>query len=195
MARFAIRASKVYGVSQPKMDQLAKRIGKNHALALRLWNSGVREARILAGMIDEPGAVTAAQMDGWARDFDSWDVCDGTCCHLFAHTAFAWQKAFEWSRKPDEFQKRAGFALMAYLAVHDRRASDHEFVKLLPILRGGAADDRNFVRKAVNWALRQIGKRNIALNKAAIRSARKIQKMDSRAAKWIAAAALRESTS
>jgi len=192
MARFAIRASKVYGVSKPKMDKLAKRIGKNHALALRLWNSGVREARILAGMIDEPGAVTAAQMDGWARDFDSWDVCDGTCCHLFAHTALAWQKAFEWSRKPDEFQKRAGFALMAYLAVHDRRASDHEFMELLPILRGGAADDRNFVRKAVNWALRQIGKRNLKLNRAAIDEAERIRKIDSRSARWIASDALRE---
>src|SRR5215468_3471169 len=192
MARFAIRANKVYGVTKPKMDRLAKRIGKNHALALRLWNSGVREARILAGMIDEPGAVTAAQMDGWARDIDSWDVCDGTCCHLFAHTALAWQKACEWSHKPDEFQKRAGFALMAYLAVHDRRAGDHEFVELLPILRGGAADDRNFVRKAVNWALRQIGKRNLKLNRVAIHEAERIAKMDSRSARWIAADALRE---
>jgi 3-methyladenine DNA glycosylase AlkD len=192
MARFAICAGKVYGVSKPKMDKLAKRIGKNHALALRLWNSGVREARILAGMIDEPEAVTAAQMDGWARDFDSWDVCDGTCCHLFAHTAFAWQKAFEWSRKPNEFQKRAGFALMAYLAVHDRRASDHEFAELLPILRGGAADDRNFVHKAVNWALRQIGKRNLKLNRVAIHEAERIRKIDSRSARWIAADALRE---
>jgi 3-methyladenine DNA glycosylase AlkD len=192
MERFAIRARKVYGVSKPKMDALAKRIGKDHALALRLWNSGVREARILAGMIDEPGAVTAAQMDGWARDFDSWDVCDGTCCHLFAHTALAWQKAFAWSRKSDEFQKRAGFALMAYLAVHDKRAGDHEFSKLLPILRGAASDDRNFVRKAVNWALRQIGKRNLKLNRMAVREAQRIRKVDSRAARWIAADALRE---
>ena len=192
MARFAIRASKAYGVSKPKMDKLAKRIGKNHALALRLWNSGVHEARILAGMIDDPGAVTAAQMDGWARDFDSWDVCDGTCCHLFAHTSFAWQKALEWSRKSHEFQKRAGFALMAYLAVHDRGSSDHKFGELLPILRGGATDDRNFVRKAVNWALRQIGKRNLKLNRGAIHEAERIREIPSRSARWIAADALRE---
>jgi len=192
MARFAIRARKVYGVSKPRLDALAKRIGKNHALALRLWHTGVREARILAGMIDEPALVTAAQMEAWARDFDSWDVCDGTCCHLFAHTAFAWQKAFKWSRKQEEFQKRAGFALMAYLAVHDKRAGDQEFVKLLPILRVGAADDRNFVRKAVNWALRQIGKRNRKLNRAAIREAEAIRRTDRKAARWIAADALRE---
>jgi 3-methyladenine DNA glycosylase AlkD len=192
MAQFAIRAKKVYGVSKPRMDALAKRVGRNHSLALRLWNSGVHDARILAGMVEEAKFVTAAQMDKWVGAFDNWDVCDGTCCHLFAHTAYAWQKALQWSRRSGEFQKRAGFALMAYLAVHDKRAVDSEFVKLLPIIRREAADDRNFVRKAINWALRQIGKRNLKLNRAAIREAERTRKIDSSAARWIAVDALRE---
>jgi 3-methyladenine DNA glycosylase AlkD len=192
MARFGIRAKNVYGVSKPKMDALAKRVGKSHSLALQLWNSGVHDARILAGMVDEPHLVAAAQMDRWVRDFDNWDVCDGTCCHLLAHTAFAWQKALQWSRKSGEFQKRAAFALMAYLAVHDKRARDHKFVKLLPTIRREAVDDRNFVRKAINWALRQIGKRNLKLNRAAIQEAERIRRIGSGAARWIAADALRE---
>src|SRR5262249_51586791 len=192
MARFGIRAKIVYGVSKPKMDVLARRVGKNHDLALQLWASGVHDARILAGMIDEPGLVTAAQMDRWLRDFDNWDVCDGTCCHLFAYTAYAWAKAVEWRKKRQEFQKRAGFALMAYLALHDKLAADQNFVNLLPIIRREASDERTFVRQAVNWALRQIGKRNLNLNRAAIREAQRIQVLDSRAARWIAADALRE---
>ena len=192
MARFGIRAKNVYGVPKPKMDALAKRVGKSHRLALQLWNSGVHDARILAGMVDEPHLVARTQMDHWVRDFDNWDVCDGTCCHLFAHTAFAWQKAFEWSHKSGEFQKRAAFALMAYLAVHDKRARDQQFVRLLPIIRREAVDDRNFVRKALNWALRQIGKRNLKLNRAAIREAERIGRIGSGAARWIAADALRE---
>jgi 3-methyladenine DNA glycosylase AlkD len=192
MARFGIRAKKVHGVSKPKMDALAKRVGRNHSLALQLWNSGVHDARILAGMVDEAKFVTATQMDQWVRVFDNWDVCDGTCCHLFAHTPLAWSKAVQWSRTSGEFQKRAGFALMAYLAVHDKRPVDREFVKLLPIIRREAADDRNFVRKAINWALRQIGKRNLRLNRAAIREAERIRQIDSRAARWTAADALRE---
>ncbi len=192
MARFGIRARNVYGVSKPKMDVLAKRVGKSHDLAAQLWNSGVHDARILAGMVDQAKLVTTAQMDRWVHDFDNWDVCDGTCCHLFAHTPLAWPKALQWSRRSSEFQKRAGFALMAYLAVHDKLASDHKFVNLLPIIRREARDDRNFVRKAINWALRQIGKRNEKLNRAAIREAERIRKIDSGAARWIAADALRE---
>jgi len=192
MARFGIRAKKVFGVPKPKMDSLARRIGKNHQLALQLWESGVHDARILAGMVDEPEQVTSAQMDGWVHDFDNWDVCDGTCCHLFAYARPAWQKALRWSRRKPEFQKRAGFALMAYLAVHDKNASDAQYLQLLPIIRQAATDDRNFVRKAVNWALRQIVKRSGKLNRAAIRDAERIREMDSRAARWIAADALRE---
>jgi 3-methyladenine DNA glycosylase AlkD len=192
MARFGIRARKVYGVAKPKMDALAKRIGKSHQLALQLWDSGVHDARILAGMLDEVRCVTSAQMDRWVRDFDNWDVCDGTCCHLFTFAGPAWQKAIQWSGRKPEFQKRAGFALMAYLAVHDKNAVDSKYLRLLPILYREAGDERNFVRKAVNWALRQIGKRNIKLNSAAIREAQRIGKMDSRAACWIARDALRE---
>ena len=192
MARYGIRAKKVFGVSKPKMDLLAKRIGKNHQLALQLWGSGVHDARILAGMVDEPEQVTSAQMDGWVRDFDNWDVCDGTCCHLFAYARPAWQKALRWSGRKAEFQKRAGFALMAYLAVHDKNASDAQYLRLLPIIYQAATDNRNFVRKAVNWALRQIGKRNMKLNRAAIHEAEHIRELDSRAAHWIATDALRE---
>ena len=192
MARFGIRAKIVYGVAKPKMDALAAKISRDHGLASQLWESGVHDARILAGMIDDPRQVTARQMDRWVRDFDNWDVCDGTCCHLFAHTPLAWRKALQWSRRSPEFQKRAGFALMAYLAVHDKRASDRKFVKLLPIIRRQARDDRNFVRKAINWALRQIGKRNLNLNRAAIREAERVSRIDSSIARWIAADALRE---
>ena len=195
MARFGIRAKNLYGVSKPKMHVLARRIGKDHQLALQLWKSGVHDARILAGMVDEPKLVTAAQADRWVRDFDNWDVCDGTCCHLFAHTEIAWQKAVAWSGKSTEFQKRAGFALMAYLAVHDKHAADRQFLRLLPIIRREAHDGRNFVRKAENWALRQIGKRNLRCNLAAIREAERIRKMNSAAARWIAADALRELSS
>src|SRR6516162_8038641 len=192
LARFGIRAKVVYGVAKPKMDELARRIGKDHQLALELWASGVHDARILAGMIDLPNEVSSEQMDRWVRDFDNWDVCDGTCCHLFVFAKPAWQKARSWAGRKAEFQKRAGFALMAYLAVHDKRSADREYARLLPIIRQEAHDDRNFVRKAVNWALRQIGKRNRRLNRAAIREAERIRKIDRKAARWIAADALRE---
>lgn len=192
MARFGIRAQIVYGVAKPKMDVLARRIGKDHQLALTLWRTGVHDARILAGMIDLPEKVTAAQMETWVRDFDNWDVCDGTCCHLFVFAAPAWKKALEWSQREEEFVKRAGFALMAYLAYRDKRATDAQFHRLLPVIARGAFDERNFVKKAVNWALRNIGKRNIRLNRAAIRAAERIRRQGSRSARWIAADALRE---
>src|SRR5215471_19833340 len=192
MARFGIRAKIVYGVAKPRMDALARRIGKDHQLALDLWASGVHDARILAGMIDMSEEVSAVQMDRWVRDFDNWDVCDGTCCHLFAHTGGAWEKAVAWSKRKTEFEKRAGFALVAYLAVHDKTADDGKYLRLLPLIRREAGDERNFVRKAVNWALRQIGKRNLRLNAAAIREGERIKKMKSRSARWIAADALRE---
>jgi len=192
MARFSIHAKVVYGVAKPKMDEVARRIGKNHDLALELWATGVHDARILAGMIDEPGLVSALQMERWVRDFDNWDVCDGTCCHLFVFAAPAWAKAVEWSRRKKEFEKRAGFALMAYLAYRDKSAPNAKYQRLFSIIRREAHDERNFVRKAVNWALRQIGKRNLKLNRVAIQEAERIYKIDSRAARWIAADALRE---
>jgi 3-methyladenine DNA glycosylase AlkD len=192
MARFGIVAENVYGVAKPKMDELARHIGRNHALALALWESGIHDARILAGMVDEPERVTAAQMDRWVKGFDNWDVCDGTCCHLFVFASPAWEKAVEWTKREGEFEKRAGFALMAYLAYRDKSVPDGKFVRLLPILLREASDERNFVRKAVNWALRNIGKRNTRLNARAIRTAEKMRRMNSRSARWIAADALRE---
>ena len=192
MASFGIVAKNVYGVSKPKMDVLARQIGRNRPLALELWDSGVHDARILAGMIDDPSQVTPAQMEKWVRHFDNWDVCDGTCCHLFVFCEPAWAKAVEWSRRDEEFVKRAGFALMAYLAYRDKSAPDAKFLRLLHIIEKHSDDDRNFVRKAVNWALRNIGKRNVRLNRAAIGAAERIRRQNSRPARWIAGDALRE---
>lgn len=192
MARFGIRAKIVYGVAKPKMDLLARKVGKDHRLALELWRTRVHDARILAGMIDVAEQVSAGQMEAWVQDFDNWDVCDGTCCHLFVFSAPAWKKAVAWSRRQEEFIKRAGFALMAYLAYRNKLATDAQFRKVLPLIEREAYDDRNFVRKAVNWALRNIGKRNLKLNRAAIRVSKRIRKQNSRSARWIAADALRE---
>lgn len=195
MARFGINPQNTLGVSIPRLRALAKEIGTDHALALDLWASGIHEARILAGMIDDPALVTSAQMERWVKDFDSWDVCDQVCMNLFDKTKLAHRKALVWSRRKPEFEKRAGFALMASLAWHDKTASDAAFLKFLPAIKRGATDERNFVKKAVNWALRGIGKRSRKLNREAIRAAREIQKLDSRAARWVAADALRELTS
>ncbi len=161
MARFGINTKKAYGVSIPDLRKMAKGIGKNHILAQKLWDSGIHEARILAGMIDLPERVTEKQMKHWVKDFNSWDVCDQVCSNLFDKTKFAYPKAIKWSKRNEEFVKRAGFVLMAALAVHDKEASDKEFLKFLPIIKREATDERNFVKKAVNWALRQIGKRNL----------------------------------
>jgi 3-methyladenine DNA glycosylase AlkD len=192
MARFGIVAKDVYGVSKPKLDKLARRIGRNHSLGLELWETGNHDARILAGLIAERKLVTSRQMERWVRDFDNWDVCDGTCCHLFVFAAPAWQKAHSWSRRKKEFEKRAAFALAAFLACHDKKAPDAEFRKYLEVIEREAWVERKFVRKAVNWALRNIGKRNPVLNRAAIASAERIALQASRAARWIAADALRE---
>jgi 3-methyladenine DNA glycosylase AlkD len=192
MARFGIRAKKVFGVSKPKLDELAKRIGKNHELGKELWETRIHDARLLAVLISEAEKVNAKQMDRWVKDFDNWDVCDGSCCHLFVFAAPAWKKAFEWTRRKKEFEKRAGFALAAFLVVHDKRAADASYREFLKAIEREAWDDRNFVRKAVNWALRNIGKRNLPLNRAAIASAERIRRQDTRAARWIAADAIRE---
>lgn len=195
MARFGINPKNTYGVSIPNLRAMAKEIGRNHILAQQLWASGIHEARILAGMIDDPETVTEKQMDSWVKDFDSWDVCDQCCSNLLDKTKFAYRKAVEWSERHEEFVKRAGFVLMAALAVHDKKAKDEEFLKFLPIIKRESIDNRNFVKKAVNWALRQIGKRNINLNKAAIKIAKDMQGIDSNSAKWIALDARRELTS
>ena len=192
MARFGINPHNTYGISIPTLRRIAKQTGKDHHLAQELWQSGVHEARILAALVDRPEQVTAAQMERWVKDFDSWDVCDQVCSNLFDKTEFAYHKATAWSRREEEFVKRAGFALMAALAWHDKAGSDAAFRRFLPAIKRGATDERNFVKKAANWALRQIGKRNRALNRAALATAREIQRIDSPAARWIAADALRE---
>ena len=192
MARFGINPHNTYGISIPTLRRIAKQTGKDHHLAQELWQSGVHEARILAALVDRPEQVTAAQMERWVKDFDSWDVCDQVCSNLFDKTEFAYHKATAWSRREEEFVKRAGFALMAALAWHDKTGSDAAFRRFLPAIKRGATDERNFVKKAANWALRQIGKRNRALNRAALATAREIQRIDSPAARWIAADALRE---
>jgi 3-methyladenine DNA glycosylase AlkD len=195
MARYGINPHNALGVSVPFLRGIARREGRDHEVAEQLWASGIHEARILAALMDKPDEITEEQMERWARDFDSWGVCDQCCGNLFDRTPFAWRKAAEWSERREEFVKRAGFVLMAALAVHDKRAADEAFLKFLPVVQRESSDGRNFVRKAVNWALRQIGKRNAALNAEAIRVARSIQAMDSRSARWIATDALRELTS
>ena len=195
MARFGINPENTYGVSIPNLRKMAREIGADHTLAQQLWASGIHEARILAGMVDKAEMVDDLQMEQWVKDFDSWDVCDLCCCNLFDKTKFAYQKAESWSQREEEFVKRAGFVLMAALSVHDKTATDEELLKFMPIIKRESTDDRNFVKKAVNWSLRQIGKRNLNLNKIAIKTAREIQQIDSRSARWIAADAIRELTS
>ncbi len=192
MARYGIVSRKAYGVSAPAMRALARRIGTDHDLALRLWATGVHDARIVAVLIGDPARVTKSLMNKWVKDFDNWGVCDAGCSVLFDKTPFAIEMAFEWTKRKEEFVRRAGFVLMAALAVHDKKAPDGVFLRFLPVLKQGSTDERNFVRKAVNWALRQIGKRNSGLNRAALRTAREIRKIDSSAARWIAADAIRE---
>jgi 3-methyladenine DNA glycosylase AlkD len=195
MARFGINPKNTYGISIPALRKIARELGTNHDLAQQLWASGVHEAKILAAMVDDHEKVTEGQLESWVEAFDSWDVCDQCCSNLFDETRFAYQKAVEWSSRKEEFVKRAGYALMAALAVHDKSAPDTKFLRFLPLIRRGSSDERNFVKKAVNWALRQIGKRNRRLNRAAIATAKEIQAMESKTARWIAADALRELTS
>jgi 3-methyladenine DNA glycosylase AlkD len=194
MSRFGIETSKALGISVTRLREIGRRTGPNHKLAQELWDSGIHEARILATIIDIPGEVTLDQMESWASDFDSWDIVDGCCGNLFDKTSFAVIKAVEWCKRPEEFVRRAGFVLMAELAVHDRNMPDETFISFFPLMIEGSIDDRNFVKKAVNWALRQIGKRNRRLNTAAIRTSKIIAESNSRAAKWIASDAIRELT-
>jgi len=194
MARFGINPKDNYGISIPELRKIAKEIGKNHELAQQLWETGIHEAKILASMIDDPKMITEKQMENWVKDFDSWDVCDQVCMNLFDKTSFAYDKVIEWSKRDEEFIKRAGFALIASMAVHNKRTKDEDFIKLLSIIERESIDDRNFVKKAVNWALRQIGKRNLNLNKEVIKTAKEILKIDSKSAKWIANDTIRELT-
>jgi 3-methyladenine DNA glycosylase AlkD len=192
MARFGINPAGTLGVPMRKLRPLAKANKGSHELALGLWGTGFHEARILAALVDDPALVTERQMELWVSDVDSWDVCDACCLHLFGDSPLAWKKAVEWSKREEEYVKRAGYALMAVLAVHDKATPDAKFLGLLPHIVRGAKDERNYVRKAVNWALRQIGKRNSALNRAAIAAAKEVLALDTKAARWIARDALRE---
>lgn len=192
MEKYGIKASRIYGIGIPVLRKMAAEIGRDHDTALWLWDQDSRETRILAGMIDEPGRLTLRQMDNWANDFDSWEVCDQCCMNLFEKSPSAYAKAEEWSRREKEFVKRAGFVLMARLAVSDKKAPDERFRNFFPLICHEAKDPRNFVKKAVNWALRQIGKRSIALNREARQTAVAIRSQGTSSARWIAADALRE---
>ena len=192
MARYGIPSDNALGVSVADIRVLGKRLGRNHELAAGLWETGVYEARMLTSFVDEPGRVTAAQMDRWCRDFDSWGICDTLCFHLFDRTPFAWKKALQWSASPHEFVKRAGFALMASLVVHDKTATGPRFLAFLPVIEQGARDERNFVKKAVNWALRTIGKRDFALNAAALAVAKRLAQSEKASCRWVGKDAMRE---
>ncbi len=192
MARFGMAAERRLGVSVPDMRKIAKELGKDHELALELWKTEIPEAMIVAAMVGEPGKLTEDQMENWVKDFNSWDVCDQVCMNLFEKTPLAWKKILDWSERKEEFIKRAAFVLIACLAWHAKELEDEKFINLFPIIMRGATEERNFVKKAVNWALRNIGKRNIKLNRVAIETAREIQQIDSKAARWIATDAIRE---
>jgi 3-methyladenine DNA glycosylase AlkD len=195
MARFGIATGGRLGVSVPEMRRIAREAGTDHALAIRLWNSGIPEARIVASMIADPGEMTAAEMDRWASGFDSWDVCDQVCMNLFEKTPHARRKIQQWARREEQYVKRAAFALLACLAWHDKDSPDSLFTGFLTIVKRGATDERNFVKKAVNWALRNIGKRNPRLNTSALRTAKEISRLDSSSARWVASDAIRELSS
>ena len=192
LARYGIVARRAFGVPVGTLLALAKRLGKDHALAAALWESGWYEARMLAAMVDDPRQVTRRQMNAWAAGFDNWGICDTVCWHLFDYTPFAWEKARQWSTSPREFVKRAGFAMMAGQAGHNKTATDAQFLALLPLIEKGARDERNFVKKAVNWALRRIGRRNLALNAAALAVARRLAASEETSCRWVGKDALRE---
>ncbi len=192
MAKYGMTVEQRLGVSVPDMRKLAKEIGRDHRLALDLWRTGITEARIVASMVGDPAKLTEDQMEDWVIGVNSWDVCDQVCMNLFEKSRLAWKKVADWSEREEEFVKRTAFSLIACLAWHDKKASDERFIGLLPLIIRGSTDERNFVKKAVNWALRNIGKRNLNLNQAAINAAKAIKRLDSKAARWVASDALRE---
>lgn len=195
MGRFGIKTENNLGNSVTFLRKFAKNIGKDHDLAVKLWESGIRDACMVAACIEDPNTVSETQVDKWVRDLDSWDICDHCCGHFFDQTPFAYKKVREWTKSNELFVKRAGFSLIAWLAVHDKKKTDKEFEDLLKIIKRESTDDRNYIKKAVNWALRQIGKRNWDMNKKAIEMAKEIRKIDSKSSKWIATCAIRELTS
>jgi 3-methyladenine DNA glycosylase AlkD len=195
MARYGMAVEERLGVAVPDMRKISKQTGKDHQLALELWQTGIPEAMIVASMVDVPGEVSEEQMETWVQGFNSWDACDQVCMNLFEKTPMAWKKVLDWSRREEEFVKRAGFALLACLAWHNKQAPDEAFIRLIPLIKEGATDGRNFVKKAVNWALRSIGKRNMNLHQVAMQAAQEMQKMDSKSARWIASDAIRDLSS
>lgn len=192
MARFGINISRAFGVSMPILRAIAKNYKKNQELSLQLWESGYHEAKILASLVGDPAKVTESQMEKWVKELDSWDVCDQVCLNLFQKTKFAWEKAHDWAGREEEYVRRAAFAMIAVLAVHDKKAEDQKFIAVLSLIEKYSADERNFVKKAVNWALRQIGKRNLLLNKEALKLAKKLSDSEKKSARWIGADAVRE---
>ena len=194
MARFGIVTPRFFGVSMLNLRGIARRTGRNHELAAALWATGWYEARMLATLIDEPERVTAAQMDRWCRDFDNWGIVDTACFALFDRTPHAWDMIGKWSQRRGEFQKRAAFALLACVALHDRQASDAAFIDSLPLIERAAADDRNFVKKGVSWALRAIGARSPALNEAAVALAQRLAASTQPAPRWLGKDVLRDIT-
>ncbi|MDQ7818578.1 MAG: DNA alkylation repair protein [Melioribacteraceae bacterium] len=194
MKRFGINVDKAFGVNVPVMRALAKKIGRNHDLALKLWGSGYHEARHVATMIADPKLTTKALMNKWIKDFNSWDIVDGSCSNLFRKTDYAYDMIPKWAKSNKEFVRRTAFSMIAYLAVHDKKRSDEEFLQFFPLIKKYSTDERNFVKKAVNWSLRQIGKRSSFLREHAIKLAEEIKTIDSKSARWIANDALRELT-
>jgi 3-methyladenine DNA glycosylase AlkD len=192
LSRYGIRAPKAYGVPVGTIQQLGKQLGRDHDLAVALWATGWYEARMLCAWVDQPERVTPAQMDRWARDFDNWGICDTICVHLFDRTPHAWKKLAPWSRRREEFVKRAAFALLAGLSLHDKQAEDQSFLSTLPLIERAAEDDRNFVKKGVSWALRVMGRRNRRLNSACLETARRLVDADQPAAQWIGRQAVKE---
>ncbi len=195
LTRYGITAPKAFGVPVGTIQQLARRLGRDHDLALALWSTGWYEARMLTAFVDVPACVTPAQMDRWARDFDNWGICDTVCFSLFDRTPHAWSKVESWSRRRAEFVKRAAFALVAGLALHDKQAPDERFLRALAVVERGATDQRNFVKKGVSWALRVVGRRNQRLNSAAVELARRRADSAEPAARWIGREAVKELTS
>ena len=192
MARYGMKTEHRLGVQVPEMRRIAKETGKNHELAIELWKTGIAEARIVAAMVDEPAKTTEKQMDDWVQDIDSWDIGDQVCMNLFEKTIFAWTKIIDWSKREDEFVKRTAYGLLACLAWHDKTAEDARFVEFFPVIAHGALDERASVKKAVSWALRNIGKRNLFLNNESLKLAREIQKGSTKSAKWVASDVIRE---
>ena len=195
MARYAIPSDHAYGVAMKDIKALGAQIGRDHALALALWDTGVYEARMLASFVGDPAQLTAAQMDRWCKDFDNWAFCDAMSFNLFDRSPHAWAKVAQWSKRRNEFEKRTAFALLWSLSVHDKTAGDEAFIDGLAIIEREAEDERNFVKKAVNMALRAIGKRNRALHAAAVAVARRLADSENATAKWVGKDALRELTS